>query len=102
MPFRLKTMAGRMTRQSIDKVLEATELKAVVEDHVSRRTAGIGSYKGLGPFHDERTSSFHVTPAKGFYHCFGCQESGDAIKFLMDLQHTTCTEADEILAMRAN
>ncbi|HIW45505.1 MAG TPA: DNA primase [Candidatus Yaniella excrementigallinarum] len=95
-------MAGRITRQSIDKVLEATDLKAVVEEHVSLRTAGIGSYKGLCPFHDERTPSFHVTPAKGFYHCFGCQESGDAIKFLMELQHTSFTETVEILAMRAN
>src|SRR5690625_3818009 len=102
MPFRLKTMAGRITRQSIDKVLEATDLKAVVEEHVSLRTAGIGSYKGLCPFHDERTPSFHVTPAKGFYHCFGCQESGDAIKFLMEIEHTSFTETVEILAARAN
>src|SRR5690625_1656082 len=78
-------MAGRITRESIDKVLEVTDLKAVVEEHVSLRTAGVGSYKGLCPFHDERTPSFHVTPAKGFYHCFGCQESGDAIKFIMEL-----------------
>lgn len=102
MPRRLMHMAGRITRQSIDKVLEATDLKAVVEEHVSLRTAGIGSYKGLCPFHDERTPSFHVTPAKGFYHCFGCQESGDAIKFLMEIQHTSFTETVEILASRIN
>src|SRR5699024_7662715 len=95
-------MAGRITRQSIDKVLEATDLKTVVEEHVTLRTAGIGSYKGLCPFHDERSPSFHVTPSKGFYHCFGCQESGDAIKFLMEIQHTSFTETVEILAARAN
>ena len=95
-------MAGRITRASIDKVLEVADLKSVVEEHVSLRTAGIGSYKGLCPFHDERTPSFHVTPAKGFYHCFGCQESGDAIKFLMEIEHTSFTETVEILAARAN
>lgn len=100
--LRLVAMAGRITRESIDKVLEVTDLKVVVEEHVALRTAGIGSYKGLCPFHDERTPSFHVTPAKGFYHCFGCQESGDAIKFLMELQHTSFTETVEILAAKTN
>lgn len=95
-------MAGRITRESIDKVLEVTDLKTVVEEHVALRTAGIGSYKGLCPFHDERTPSFHVTPAKGFYHCFGCQESGDAIKFLMEIQHTSFSETVEFLAARTN
>ncbi|WP_022869217.1 DNA primase [Yaniella halotolerans] len=95
-------MAGRITRASIDKVLEVADLKSVVEEHVSLRTAGIGSFKGLCPFHDERTPSFHVTPAKGFYHCFGCQESGDAIKFLMEIEHTSFTETVELLAARAN
>lgn len=95
-------MAGRITRESIDKVLEVTDLKAVVEEHVSLRTAGIGSYKGLCPFHDERSPSFHVTPAKGFYHCFGCQESGDAIKFIMETEHTSFSETVELLAARSN
>jgi len=95
-------MAGRITRESIDKVLEAIDLKTVVEEHVALRTAGIGSYKGLCPFHDERTPSFHVTPSKGFYHCFGCQESGDAIKFMMEIEHTSFTETVEILAARVN
>src|SRR5690625_6459373 len=95
-------MAGRITRESINKVLEATDLKTVVEEQVALRNAGIGSYKGLCPFHDERSPSFHVTPAKGFYHCFGCQESGDAIKFLMEIVHTSFTETVEFLAARAN
>lgn len=99
---RLMGMAGRITRESIDKVLEVTDLKAVVEEHVALRTAGIGSYKGLCPFHEERSPSFHVTPAKGFYHCFGCQESGDAIKFLMETQHTSFSETVEMLAARSN
>lgn len=99
---RLLDMAGRITRESIDKVLEVTDLKTVIEEHVALRTAGVGSFKGLCPFHDERTPSFHVTPAKGFYHCFGCQESGDAIKFIMETEHTSFSETVEILAARAN
>src|SRR5699024_3786887 len=85
-----------------DKVLEVADLKSVIEEHVSLRTAGIGSYKGLCPFHDERTPSFHVTPAKGFYHCFCCQESVDAIKLLMEIEHNSFTETVEILAASAN
>ena len=73
-------MAGRITRQSIDKVLEATDLKAVVEENVSLRTAGIGSYKGLCPFHDERTSSFHV-PSEGFLPCFAVKNLAMPLNF---------------------
>ena len=64
------------------------------------KPAGIGSYKGLCPFHDERTPSFHVRPQLGTYHCFGCDESGDVISFLMEMDHTPFSETVERLAAR--
>ena len=57
----------------------------IVSGYVTLRNAGGGSMKGLGPFHDEKSPSFPGTPARGFYHCFGCQESGDVISFLMKI-----------------
>ena len=70
-------MAGLIRRADIDEVRERTDIKEIVEEYVSLKSAGIGSYKGLCPFHDERTPSFHVRPQMGSYHCFGCGESGD-------------------------
>lgn len=77
-----------------------TDIREIVEGYVTLKSAGIGSYKGLCPFHDERTPSFHVRPQYGTYHCFGCDESGDVIAFLMALEHTTFTETVERLAAR--
>ncbi len=93
-------MAGLIVRKDIDLVRERTDLKAVVEEFVTLRSAGVGSFKGLCPFHDERTPSFHVRPGVGTYHCFGCGEHGDVISFLMELEHTTFTETVERLAAR--
>lgn len=93
-------MAGLIVRKDIDLVRERADLKAVVEEYVTLRSAGVGSYKGLCPFHDERTPSFHIRPAVGTYHCFGCGEHGDVISFLMELEHTTFTETVERLAAR--
>lgn len=77
-----------------------TDIREIVEGYVTLKSAGIGSYKGLCPFHDERTPSFHVRPQYGTYHCFGCDESGDVIAFIMALEHTTFTETVERLAAR--
>ena len=93
-------MAGLIVRKDIDLVRERTDLKAVVEEFVTLRPAGVGSFKGLCPFHDERTPSFHVRPGVGTYHCFGCGAHGDVISFLMELEHTTFTETVERLASR--
>ena len=93
-------MAGLIVRKDIDLVRERADLKAVVEEFVTLRSAGVGSYKGLCPFHDERTPSFHVRPGVGTYHCFGCGEHGDVIAFLMAMEHTTFTETVERLAAR--
>ncbi|NBO17004.1 MAG: DNA primase, partial [Actinobacteria bacterium] len=72
----------------------------VVADYVQLKNAGGGQKKGLCPFHDEKSPSFHVTPSKGFFHCFGCQVGGDVIAFIMKLEHLTFMETVERLADR--
>ena len=91
-------MAGLIKREDIDAVRERADLREVVEQHVTLKGAGIGSWKGLCPFHDERTPSFHIRPQVGTYHCFGCGESGDVIAFLMAMDHTSFQETVERLA----
>ncbi|WP_270238840.1 DNA primase [Kocuria marina] len=93
-------MAGLIKREDIDEVRARTDIREVVEQYVTLKPAGIGSYKGLCPFHDERTPSFHVRPQLGTYHCFGCDESGDVISFLMEMDHTPFSETVERLAAR--
>ncbi|MBG6238220.1 DNA primase [Mycetocola sp. CAN_C7] len=94
-------MAGRIRSSDIDEVKSRTNIADIVGDFVSLKSAGVGSMKGLCPFHDERSPSFHVRPQLGFYHCFGCGESGDAISFLQKMDHVTFTDAVERLAARA-
>ncbi|WP_421083486.1 DNA primase [Rothia nasimurium] len=93
-------MAGLIKREDIDEVRTRTDIREIIEGYVTLKSAGIGSFKGLCPFHDERTPSFHVRPAMGTYHCFGCGESGDVISFLMEMDHTSFTETVEKLAAR--
>jgi DNA primase len=71
-----------------------------VGEYVQLKSAGGGQKKGLCPFHDEKSPSFHVTPSKGYFHCFGCQTGGDVIAFLMKIDHLTFTETIERLADR--
>jgi DNA primase len=68
---------------------------------VTLKPAGGGNLKGICPFHDEKSPSFNVTPTRGFYHCFGCGAGGDAINFVMEIDHLTFAEAIERLAGRA-
>ncbi|WP_026553991.1 DNA primase [Arthrobacter sp. 35W] len=93
-------MAGLIKREDIDEVRTRTDIKEVVDGYVTLKSAGIGSYKGLCPFHDERSPSFHVRPQMGFFHCFGCQESGDVISFIQKMDHISFSEAVEKLAAR--
>ncbi|MCP3425085.1 DNA primase [Rothia sp. AR01] len=93
-------MAGLIRREDIDEVRSRTDIREIVEGYVTLKSAGIGSYKGLCPFHDERTPSFHIRPQMGTYHCFGCGESGDAIAFVMAMDHTGFSETVERLAAR--
>ncbi|MHA7209917.1 DNA primase [Arthrobacter sp. MDT1-65] len=93
-------MAGLIKREDIDEVRQRTDIKEVVEAYVTLKSAGIGSWKGLCPFHDERSPSFHVRPQMGSYHCFGCGEGGDVISFVQKVDHTTFSETVEKLAAR--
>ena len=94
-------MAGLIRKEDIEAVRERVRIDEVVGEHVTLKPAGLGALKGLCPFHDERTPSFQVRPQVGFYHCFGCGEGGDAIKFLMTLEHLSFVESVERLAQRA-
>lgn len=98
---RLRAMAGRINEDDIASVRERVRIDEVVADYVALRNAGGGSQKGLCPFHDEKTPSFTVTPARGFYYCFGCGEGGDVITFLQRQQNLSFTEAIQVLADRA-
>ncbi len=91
-------MAGRIREDDIAEVREKARIDEVVSGYVSLRNAGGGSMKGLCPFHDEKSPSFHVTPSRGFFHCFGCQEGGDVISFLIKIDGLGFTEAVERLA----
>lgn len=79
---------------------EAAKIEEIVGEHVALRSAGVGSMKGLCPFHDERTPSFHVRPHLGMWHCFGCGEGGDVISFVQKINHLSFAEAVEFLAQR--
>ena len=93
-------MAGLIRRNDIDEVRARVNIAEIVGDYVSLKGAGVGSLKGLCPFHDERSPSFHVRPQVGRYHCFGCGEDGDIFSFLQKMDHTTFTEAVERMAAR--
>ncbi len=91
-------MAGRIRDDDIAAVREKATIEDVVSGYVTLRNAGGGSLKGLCPFHDEKSPSFHVTPSRNFFHCFGCQEGGDVIAFLMKIDGLTFVESVERLA----
>ena len=93
-------MAGRIAQADVDEVKARVNIADVIGERVALKPAGIGSLKGLCPFHDERSPSFNVRPQVGFYHCFGCGESGDVYTFLRQLDHLSFTEAVERLAAR--
>ncbi len=90
----------RYTDDSRDRVRDAIDMIALVSARTELRRAGVNSYFGICPFHDERTGSFHVSPDERLYHCFGCQASGDAFKFVMDTEGVDFTGALESLARR--
>jgi DNA primase len=93
-------MAGRIKDTDVTYVRDHSPIDDVVGDYVQLKGAGGGQKKGLCPFHDEKSPSFHVTPSKGYFHCFGCQVGGDVIAFIMKLEHLTFTETVERLADR--
>ncbi len=90
----------RIRREDVEHVREHTHIDEVVAEHVTLKPAGVGSMRGLCPFHDERTPSFHVRPAVGLWHCFGCGEGGDVIAFVQKVDHLDFADAVERLAAR--
>ncbi|MEV0734811.1 DNA primase [Streptomyces sp. NPDC050549] len=94
-------MAGRINDEDVKAVRDAVPIDAVVSEYLQLRNAGGGNLKGLCPFHDEKSPSFQVSPSKGLFHCFGCQEGGDTITFVMKVDHLTFSESVERLAAQA-
>ncbi len=90
----------RIRQADVDEVKARTNIADIVGERVALRNAGVGSLKGLCPFHDEKSPSFHVRPQVGYYHCFGCGESGDVYSFLAAMDHVSFAEAVERLAGR--
>ncbi|MDO5048913.1 MAG: DNA primase [Actinomycetaceae bacterium] len=93
-------MAGLIRKEDIARVREAASIDEIVGDYVTLQPAGVGSMKGLCPFHDEKTPSFNVRPHLGLWHCFGCGEGGDVFSFLQKIDHLSFTEAVEHLAQK--
>jgi DNA primase len=93
-------LASRIKQSDIEELKSRLNIADIVGDHVSLKNAGVGSLKGLCPFHDERSPSFHVRPGVGYYHCFGCGESGDVFSFVQKTDHLSFTETIERLAER--
>jgi DNA primase len=94
-------MAGRIRDEDIAAVRERSPIDEVVGEYLQLKNAGGGSLKGLCPFHDEKTPSFNVTPARGLFYCFACAEGGDVIKFVQKIDGLSFVEAVERLASRA-
>lgn len=92
-------MAGR--EEFREQVRESNDIVDVVGDAVALRPAGPGRFTGLCPFHNETAPSFHVNAERGFFHCFGCKESGDVFGFLMKREGLSFVEALHQLARRA-
>jgi DNA primase len=94
-------VAGRVKDEDIAAVRDRSPIAEVIGEYVQLRNAGGGSVKGLCPFHEERSPSFNVTPARGLWYCFGCGEGGDVIRFVEKIDHLSFNEAVERLAARA-
>ncbi|MET7764286.1 DNA primase [Streptomyces sp. NPDC005393] len=94
-------MAGRINDDDVKAVRDAVPIDAVVSDYLQLRNAGGGNLKGLCPFHDEKSPSFQISPSKGLFYCFGCQEGGDTVDFVMKIDHLSFAETIERLASQA-
>ncbi|HEY7488882.1 MAG TPA: DNA primase [Streptosporangiaceae bacterium] len=94
-------MAGRIRNEDIALVRERSPIAEVVGEYLQLSNAGGGNLKGLCPFHDEKTPSFNITPARGLYFCHGCGEGGDVIAFIQKIEHLAFAEAVERLAAKA-
>jgi DNA primase len=95
-------MQGRIRNDDVALVRDSARIDQVVSEYLSIKSAGGGSLKGLCPFHDEKTPSFHVTPSRGLWYCFGCGEGGDVIAFVQKVDNLSFVEAVEKLADKFN
>ncbi len=86
-------------KETVDKIFDAADVYEVVRDYVNLKKAGV-NYKGNCPFHDEKTPSFVVSPAKGIYKCFGCGAAGNSVKFVMEHEKISFPEALKVLAKK--
>ena len=92
---------GRISEADRERVRQASRIDTVIGEYVALKRAGSGNLKGLCPFHDEKTPSFNVSVARGYYHCFGCGEGGDVFDFLMKIDQLSYVEAVQRLAEQA-
>ena len=88
-------------KETVDQILDTARIEEVVGDFVTLKRRG-SSYVACCPFHNEKTPSFHVTPSKGIYKCFGCGKAGSAVGFVMEYEHLTYPEALRYLARKYN
>lgn len=100
LPGRIAAMAGRIVDDDLALVRERSRIEDVIGGYLTLRRSG-SDMTGLCPFHDEKTASFHVSPARGLFYCFGCGAGGDVIKFLQQIDNLTFVEAVQVLADRA-
>jgi DNA primase len=100
-PPRLGPVAGRIRDEDITAVRERSPIADIIGEQVALRNAGGGNLKGLCPFHDEKSPSLSVSPARNLFHCFGCGAGGDVIRFVERIDHLNFAEAVESLAARA-
>ncbi|MBR5402230.1 MAG: DNA primase [Treponema sp.] len=94
-------MAGYIAQETIDAIHNTTDIISVIGDYTRLKMRSSNDYWGCCPFHGEKTPSFHVDSEKKFYHCFGCNASGDVIKFIMEMEKLSYVEAIETLAKKS-
>src|SRR5690554_6634738 len=92
-------MAAKIAQEVIDEIRDSCDIVQLIGDYVRLQKSG-KSFKGLCPFHNERTPSFNVNGEKGLYYCFGCGAGGDIINFVMEMEKLSFGEAVEFLARR--
>lgn len=88
-----------ISRETVEKIQDSLKIEEVISDFVTLKRNGAG-YVACCPFHNEKTPSFHVSPAKGIFKCFGCGKSGSAISFVMDYEHCSYADALKYIAKK--
>ena len=87
--------------ETIQRIIDTARIEEVIGDFVTLKKRGV-NYLGLCPFHNEKTPSFSVSPAKGIYKCFGCGKAGNAINFVIEHEHYSYPEALKYIAKKYN